>query len=444
MHANYTENLICMLNVGPWCGKIKKEATLHMRKVSMNQFTILNYQGSKKNLIDFIHSNTTQYIQEDKAILDVFAGSCSVGYSFKTKNLIFANDSELYSYHISKALLGNRPRKEIDKIRKIVDDSFYYNYQALQKEHAFFTEAENAATNEGDVDKLLQIYDEYPTIWNKKVIDGGDDKYQLFSTYYAGSYFGIEQAFRIDSIRYAIENFAGTKMFSIMLSCLFYAMKESVFAKDGHMAQPLDPFKNGRKLLLQRKKNIDDLFWSKLADFYGNSFIDTNKHNRVYNLDFCNLLKKEEIISNVGFIYADPPYTDMQYSRYYHLLNIVSKYDYPKPSIVRGGFTKGLYTENRYQSELSKKGSSFKKFKTLVEFSNTHKKNLAISFAYPLNPLKQKTDRYVMSIQQIIDVCKEVFGSKNVDIASVEYAHSNNRNSEMKSVIEYLVLCRSR
>lgn len=49
-------------------------------------------------------------------------------------------------------------------------------------------------------------------------------------------------------------------------------------------------------------------------------------------MNFEDLLKQDDIKNNVSFIYADPPYTDMQYSRYYHLLNIVAKYDYPAPT----------------------------------------------------------------------------------------------------------------
>lgn len=410
----------------------------------MDQFTILNYQGSKKNLIDFIHANTEQYINKDKAVLDIFTGTCSIGYSFKSKYTVYANDSELYSYYISKALLGKRPQKPEDEVREIVDTYASRNYQNLQIELGNFNTREKNALDEGSVEILYEIYNEYPTIWNGKYITNNGEKYSLFSSYYAGTYFGIEQAFRIDSIRYAIEYFANTELFSIMIASLFFAMKESVFAKDGHMAQPLDPLKNSKKLLQQRKKNIDDLFWSKMSEFYSISFIDTDKKNKVYNLDFCDLLKREEIIEDVGFIYADPPYTDMQYSRYYHLLNVVAKYNYPKPSIVHGKYTKGLYTENRFQSELSKKGSCLNSFKTLIEFSNTYKKNLAISFAYPVNPLQQKTDRYVMSIDQIIKACREICGSENVDVASVDYTHSNNRNSETKKVIEYLVLCKNR
>lgn len=68
-----------------------------MENFSNDVFTILNYQGSKKNLLNFIYKNTIDVIDEKKAVFDIFAGSCSVGYALKRYYRIFANDSEVYS-----------------------------------------------------------------------------------------------------------------------------------------------------------------------------------------------------------------------------------------------------------------------------------------------------------------------------------------------------------
>ena len=111
----------------------------------------------------------------------------------------------------------------------------------------------------------------------------------------------------------------------ILLSALFYAMKECVFSKDGHMAQPLDLKKNGTRLLKQRSKDILEFFFQKCEEFTSEKFVETKYHNKVFNTDFEQLLEKDDV-KDVTVIYADPPYTDMQYSRYYHLLNTGSKY----------------------------------------------------------------------------------------------------------------------
>ena len=407
-------------------------------------FTILNYQGSKKKLIDFIHKNVNSYIDVKKPILDIFAGTCSVGYSFKGTHTVYANDCEYYAYLISKALLGDYKQDSLEDILADINIRYEENYSKLKIEFKTFYKLEDGYLSCGDIDGLIALYSKFPTIWNKQVLlNSKSNNYDLFSTYYACNYFGIKQGMQIDSLRYAIESYSDTNMFPALMASLFYAMKECVFSKDGHMAQPLDGAKNKLKLQKQRERSIYANFIGKLSGFFSPSFVKSRELNKAFNCDFKTLLCNREIQEKVGFIYADPPYTDMQYSRYYHLLNIVAKYNYPKPTTSLHGFTSGLYTENRFQSDLSRKSSCLNSFTNLITFSKEYNKNLAISFAYPKDVEIQKTDRYVMSIEQIEKACIETFGRSNVDIVSVDYLHSNNRNAATKKVLEYLVLCKN-
>lgn len=294
-----------------------------------------------------------------------------------------------------------------------------------------------------DINGLVELYEKLPTVWNKQIeITSVHPCYELFTTYYSGSYFGISQAIDIDSIRYAIDGFKGTDIYFAMLASLFFAMKECVFSKDGHMAQPLSPIKNSSKLLSLRNKNVLKIFMEKFAEFFSDTYVRSSFNNKCFNMNFEDLINLSEIKNNVNFIYADPPYTDMQYSRYYHLLNIVAQYNYPKPTEINGTFTKGLYVDGRFQSDLSKKSTCLSHLNTLITFANESKKNLAISFAYPKDTSEQKTDRYVTDIDSLVHSCKTAFSSGNVEVVSLDYKHSNNRNSEQKKVVEYLILCK--
>lgn len=411
----------------------------------MDQFTILNYQGSKKNLLQFIHTNAASYIDPQKAILDIFSGSCSVGYSYKSQSQIIANDSEAYSAQIAKALLSPRPQGNYPQLKEQFTRYYQKNMKKLKLSLHSYWEEEERLLSLHNYQELTALYHNYPTIFNGKVIAAplADGVFSLFSSYYAGTYFGIYQASSIDSIRFAIEH-TRESLKPILFASLYFAIKESVFAKDGHMAQPLDPAKNVRKLILQRSRKISLIFWEKCKEFFSEQFVDTAAQNQIFQLDFRDLIKRESVMKQVGFIYADPPYTDMQYSRYYHLLNVVTRYDYPAPTVLRGKYTKGLYTEHRYQSRLSQKASCYQQFMELVSYSKRAEKNLAVSFAYPLDPQSQKVDRYVMSIDQITNGCIQIFGARRVEVCSVEYTHSNNRNSAAKNVLEYLVLCRGK
>lgn len=410
----------------------------------MDHFSVLNYQGSKKNLLEFIHKNAASYIEPNSTILDIFAGTCSVGYSYKRDYTVYANDSELYSYIISTALLGTYEENYKEVLDKI-DLFFYKNMRGFSKttvEHFIQEEALLSDVKNDSHSNLIEFYNKLPTVWNHEIpFDGTHKNFELFTIYFSNSYFGLKQSMEIDSLRYAIEHFVKTNLFFPLLTSLFFAMKECVFSKDGHMAQPLNFNDNKSKLYLTRNKSIYNIFKEKFQSFFSDEFINTTKCNKTYNMNFEDLIKQDDIKNNVSFIYADPPYTDMQYSRYYHLLNIVSKYDYPAPTRNAGKYTKGLYTENRYQSKLSAKSTCLTTFNNLISFAYDHKINLAISFAYPADVTKQKTNRYVMSIEDIKTSCSSKFGVTNVEVATLNYSHSNNRNKAPKKVIEYLVLC---
>lgn len=166
----------------------------------MDTLTILNYQGSKKNLLEFIHESLSEYIDDRDVILDIFSGTASVAYSYKKTNTVYANDAELYASTVAKALLGDRLEDNVIanvelEYRKIISSNAYQEW--ISKEDLFIQEKK--------IEKLLELYDEIPTVWKtgKKQFD--NIRYSLFVMYYSTSYFGIKQARDIDAIRQAID-----------------------------------------------------------------------------------------------------------------------------------------------------------------------------------------------------------------------------------------------
>lgn len=429
-----------------------------MKEFKNDVLTILNYQGSKKNLLKFIFDNTSEYIDPNKAVLDICSGTCSVGYSMKRYYTIYANDSELYASIIADALLNFNKQIKWNDIVNTFENSYKLNYKNLYNIFSYYIDKESRFIESLDSVSLIDLYKKFPVIWSGIEFNYFENKiktiedlrkykkeipYMLFTTYYSTTYFGIKQSMEIDSIRYAIEFIEDKNLKNMLYSSLYFAMKECVFSKDGHMAQPLDIRSNEAKLIKIKSKSIYDNFINKVHEFYSDKFIASNRNNKTFNLEMKRVIQLEEIKKEVGFIYADPPYTDMQYSRYYHLLNTVTLYDYDDISSNRGNLTKGLYRERRYQSPLSQKSKASEYTKELFEFCSENKINLGFSFAYPRDTESQPTNRYTMDIDTIINMAKDSFGEENVEIITEEYQHSNNRNSSTKKVLEYLILCKN-
>lgn len=416
----------------------------------MENFTVLNYQGSKNNLSSFIQKNIEPYIQDGKAIFDIFSGSAAVSNIFRDNYQVYANDAESYASIIADAVLNQADIASATKLINSLDIEYTTAINKLAKPIINFVKKEQLALDKENYEQLVTLYDLYPTVWNNQYSDITKSKltvdnikqthdFYLFTTYYATNYYGIRQALDIDCLIKVI-NLHFSQYKNALLSCLFYAMKETVFSKDGHMAQPLSLKKNQLRLFIQRKKNVYELFIKKFKEYITLPLSKFSGKNMVFNSNFEDLLD-QKIFSNVGLVYADPPYTDMQYSRYYHLLNVAAKYEYPELTTTKNGYTKGLYTEGRYQSKLSQRSSAKQSLENLISFCAHSNTNLAISYAYPQDRENQATDRYTISIDELIKIAKKHYTNARVNVVMQSYNHANHRNSKQKKVLEYLILC---
>lgn len=411
----------------------------------MKKADFINYQGSKLGIIDFITSGISEINRNDGSVLDLFSGSGVVTSNLLDRYSVISNDVETYASTICKVFstthqITNKQYKDFFDLYKL------HKIELIEQENLKNDiEKERAALKSKDIHTLSNIYNNHKTIWNcsneiKSEVLKLENKYNLFTRYYAGSYFGIEQAIEIDTIVYSIHNNSYFDK-DLFFSCLFYAMKECSFSRDGHMAQPLNLLTNSNRAFNTRTKSIVKYFKYKLDQCISElNEAPKNKHE-VYNLDCVQILNNTNIMNKVEVIYADPPYTDMQYSRYYHLLNIARKYNYPKPTVNKNGFTSGLYTEGRFQSELSQKGKAKKLLIDIIIKAHSLNKGLALSYAYPKKIEQQKTDRYTVSIEELIEICKKTYGIEQVKVNQINYSHANHKNKTSKEVIEYLILC---
>jgi adenine-specific DNA methylase len=106
-------------------------------------------------------------------------------------------------------------------------------------------------------------------------------------------------------------------------------------ASGPHFAQPFRPkgLAQYKALVDKRSKRIDAEFFSVLSQFASprvpvRPILAATKENWREGLHkFAQAIK-----GRPGLVYIDPPYTQVQYSRYYHVLNVLVEYDYPECS----------------------------------------------------------------------------------------------------------------
>lgn len=411
------------------------------RRKTMSDF--IDYLGKKSSILDFLSSGIDKYLYTGDTVLDLFAGSGVVSHMLAEKYNVISNDSEAYSSALCSAQF-NIPHYSYSNIVELKENLLSIkNHLVFQEKSSEILEKEKKLINEQDIVSLNKLYKTHETVWNSKSLTPKllreKNQYNLFFRYYGGSYFGLEQSIEIDSIIKFIKKSDSTHI-DFLYSKLFLTISDVAFSRDGHMAQPLDLINNSKRAFIDRSKNVVNIYLEYLVQNIDSSNA-TVYDSKTYNLPFDELLKIDDLLDTVDLVYADPPYTDMQYSRYYHILNVAVHYEYPELTKYKYGYTKGLYTEGRFQSSLSQKSKAKDDLYFLMKSCYDSKTNLALSYAYPRDIDEQKTDRYTVSIEELMTMAKEIFSPSNVHVEQINYFHSNNKNSQRKPVIEYLILC---
>jgi adenine-specific DNA-methyltransferase len=359
----------------------------------------IKYMGSKKSLARSIAAKISRE-HPRAAVLDVFAGMCAVGTELAPRHALLTNDLHSFASSIAQALFISRftPSGPKSKQRSEFMDAFKKNQIALQEALAWrlsrerqaliavrrmenwrkfrdFSDAELARHAPTNIKGLFNIadYKKRPKMF----------PYCLVSSYFSGAYFGLQQAIDIDSLRYAIDS-APEKFRARYLAALIQAASHCA-ATPGHFAQFLvaRDKQNTNYIARIRSRSVLDRFNQALEQFPKIDCFD-RRRNRVFRedatvllRDHASLLPKENFV-----IYADPPYSRAQYSRYYHVLETLVLYDYPACD------SKGRYRDSRFQTDFSRKLGVIGAMKAFVGAAAQTGAPLYIS--YPRNGLLQK------------------------------------------------------
>jgi len=325
----------------------------------------VRYMGSKKALAPEI-SQIISDRHPKATVLDVFAGMCAVGSQVAPKHKLFTNDIHSYAATFASALftgLAIKPtsivarhellkhfRKNKKALEASVEQRLRVEDQLISfggnarswREGLHFNEQELARPPARKLNGLDPIRD--------YKLDPTRFPYCLVTSYFSSAYFGLRQSIEIDSLRYAIDQ-GPQRNRNSYLAALIDAASHCATAP-GHFAQFLVPRDKRTFVYVARirSRSVLERFFDALDDL-PRPQCAARKQNRVYNDDATNLLraKKSSLSKENLVIYADPPYSRAQYSRYYHLLETLVLYDYPACK------DKGRYRADRVQTDFSLK-----------------------------------------------------------------------------------------
>ena len=343
-----------------------------MRKKISNYPSIhtIRYMGNKTKLFDFIIPQIEKITNEGDIICDLMCGTSSIGYALSQRNQIISNDFQKSSSIVSEALLLT---KSIPTLKSIHDDiDVFYFDNIKNKNFSFF-------------------YSEYPD-----------------------TYFAKNQCLQIDSLRYAIDKSPKERQ-SLYLTILMSAMCKAQ-STPGHFAQFFK--KNNKRIQSLREYDLLKIFYEKAAEFQ--TILTSKYKNSVFNMDYNELFKYVDL-KNVKCFYLDPPYTSDQYSRFYHILETVCLYDYPKTSY------KAKYRDGRKMSKFCYKTTVYKEFEKIISFAHTNNSSLVISYS----------NHGIAEPEKILEIGKKYYNHSSLTFEN--YNHSSQGNGSIK-ISECLII----
>ena len=414
-----------------------------------NEISTLQYMGSKTRILSHICDPIIRN-KSIRTVVDLFAGTGSVGYALKSYKNVIRNDIEYYAYIINQAILNGCNFSEADEASFwIAVEQQYILLQgkvptALSAEKSFFVDdvdyklyrvfcekTPSVFESQSDDPRMKELVElvSHVTPGNKPAVDFPC----LFSTYFANAYFGVAQCCQIDALRSIIERVEDEHTKHILLTVLMSVMSATA-STTTHFAQFLKVKSKAtcNNLISKRKINIIEECKALLKGYREAGLCSKEGcvKSDCYNLDFSECLDSITLDDHT-LVYADPPYFKEHYSRYYHVLNTLCLYDYPTMAInpQTHELSIGRYRDDRQVSDFGKKKKALGAFEKLIKKCANARAWLMISYS----------DNSIIDIADLQNLAEKQY---DVLIEKVELSHSKQGRSSISKVDEYIFICR--
>lgn len=377
---------------------------------------LMKYMGSKREILDFIIGSIEALDIKSEWFCDLFSGTSVVGCSLKNEYNLHINDIQSYTSIFAHTYLLNLKEKiKVTQISDIEDkvqflvEEFYKKYPDLQFHYHVGNTFKEIETLEREQQKMIDFSFEIG--------------FNLFTRIYSGTYWSFNQCVWIDSIRAVAEEYKEQPEFYAILSSLIYAMSYTSQGT-GHFAQ----FRglnesNVNDIMIYRNREIWPYFEKKFLELINDLDITPSHEHRITTLDYIDCIR---IIEDNTIVYADPPYSPVHYSRFYHAIETLVKYDHPQVKY------KGRYRDDRHQSPFGKKTEVKNAFKLLFEGVKARKSHIILSYS----------DNGMISQKEILSIGKSVFGTQYENrIWTREHVHSKmGRSDEHNMDVNELII----
>ncbi len=387
---------------------------------------VIKYMGSKATLLPFIAQGLSQVGLSGRPIVDLFAGACAISGGFGGSAKIISNDIQEYSATIASSYLHKVERACNVDVISLAETFVKEKIKCLPDG---LDHSEGATLRDFNI-----VESKNKALLNKEF----DFPYHLFTRAYSGTWWSAEQCVWIDSIRQALDSLREDGSFSeadfrLGLTCLMHAMAYTSQGT-GHYAQYRDAKDESsmKDIAKYRRQSVAGYFRRKFASLVAwNTESVVDLQHETTSLDYKDCLAG--LSSSV--IYADPPYAFVHYSRFYHAIETVVRYDYPALQLKGGEVVKGRYRSDRHQSPFCISTQVRSAFVDLFDGTKYSNSDLLLSYS----------NTGMLGIDELIDLAhQELGGQYRVWVNTFDHDHMTmgRRDDRTRQVEESLIVAK--
>lgn len=438
----------------------------------------VQYLGSKLRSLDAIAEAAGEFLGPGDLVVDAFSGTSVVSQRLaSTGARVMAVDTSPAAAAWARTLLGIGLPLDVGadahlapalrQLTEVAGDEIEIRARPWRKE----LEQESQFLARRDADGLTAFELRLPQVWRpqgssqlqQQLFQSWDTATRtgqsvppgLFSAVFAGTYMGLGQAVSSEALLGAAHHLRCAGEFDAwqcdaILTLLCHALSAAAYSPGKHFAQPHNRSRDkdlsfhAARLLADRNIDVRTVVNAAAMTLSGATRPRREAHiviqGKVEDLSVNNM-------RSATCIYADPPYTAQQYSRFYHVLELAvdgrarmlqkSRWDRGHTA------TSGLYPAGKFLSDFCRSSTAPAALRRVLELSRHSGASLLLS--YSGSATGQTGNRRLISMDQILSLVRELYGERNVRIAdvSVEYRPFNTAAVSGRDDREYLMVCRA-
>lgn len=304
----------------------------------------MKYMGSKRTMLGRGLADAIERSIEGKSrFVDLFSGTATISHYVASKYPVSVLSVDLQEYSKVLALSVLSRVESVDFHGEF--DTWFTASRKILKVHDGVLNNMREITQGQDLASVVEINREHSAACTGLPITRS----------YGGHYFSFEQTLTLDAFRSSLDD--SDRFYFLKLASLISAASRCA-SSPGHTAQPFQPTTGSGKYLRSAwNRDPIEIIQKELRELAGTTSLEVGASLVADANTIAKTLSPDDLV------FIDPPYSEVQYSRFYHVLETIANGDCGPVS----GIGRYPSLKERPQSSYSKRRESGKAVTSLID-----------------------------------------------------------------------------